>query len=196
MSENLTQLNLLIRKEADDLLYRKGVFEILSKYGNVHISGSYSLDLMTWRDLDLYLETEHVTESAFFELGKELVNILHPIKMSYRNETGRKDKELPNGLYWGIYLGNERKGAWKIDVWAVSSNELQERLEYCEILKRKLTPENRSNILEIKYRCWQHPGYRRSFLSTDIYTAVLSDNVRGYEEFKEYLKLMSSKEEG
>jgi hypothetical protein len=188
MDEDLSQLNLLIQSEADDILYHKGLLEVLRKYGKPHISGSYVLDLMTWRDLDLYLEADHIPEAKFFELGKELVDLLTPVKMSYRNERQGKNEALPIGLYWGIYLGNEREGAWKIDIWAVNSKELQDRLTYCDILKRKLTSVTRRKILQIKSQCWKDPEYRRSFLSIDIYQAVLNHGVSTLYEFKEYLK--------
>ena len=188
MDQDLSQLNLLIRTEADDILYHKGLFETLRKYGIPHIHGSYVLDLMTWRDLDIYLESQPVSTSAFFELGKELVDLLHPVKMSYRNEKEGKNKDLPTGLYWGIYLGDERQGAWKIDIWSIKKSELKERLRYCEILKRRLTSMTRNKILQIKSQCWKDTAYRRSFHSADIYTAVLDNGVCGYEEFREYLK--------
>jgi hypothetical protein len=37
--------------------------------------------------------------------------------MHYRDETIARTPGLPSGLYWGVYLGNERDGAWKIDIW-------------------------------------------------------------------------------
>src|SRR2546421_4696272 len=171
-AENLSELNLSIHKEADEILHRKGLLEVLKQFGTPHISGSYALDLMTWRDLVIYLENDHISESTFFELGRQIEKLLHPLKMSYRNERLARSKGLPNGLYWGIYLGDERKGAWKIDIWAVEPPELQDLLNYCSDLKTKLTPETRNKILEIKSQCWKNPEYRRSFQSTDIYKAV------------------------
>ena len=58
MDDGVLQLNEELKTEADELLYKKGVFDLLQKYGTPHVTGSYFLNLMTWRDLDIYLETE------------------------------------------------------------------------------------------------------------------------------------------
>ena len=188
MDNSLLVQNDLIKKEADEILTGKRLLSILNLFGTPHISGSYALNLMTWRDLDIYLEVENISKSDFFILGKKIEAIFNPIKMSFRNEIIGKTKGLPNGLYWGIYLGNERLGAWKIDIWAVKSFECKRLLNYCTTIQKKLTPENSFQILNIKSRCWQDPEYRRSYTSLDIYTAVLEKNITTFGAFKKYLK--------
>ena len=187
MREDLSQLNLKIRKEADSILYTQGLKLILDDYGTAHVSGSYELNLMTWRDLDIYLES-NISEEQFFEMGNKLAQLLKPVKISFRNERIARTKGLPNGLYWGIYLGNERAGSWKIDIWAVDTKELESLLEYRNKIKNRLTETTRKRILDIKSQCWQNPKYRKSFTSTDIYDAVLDDCISCYDEFQLYLK--------
>src|SRR5437868_8420542 len=109
MPAPLEDLNRQIKNEADEILYTRGIFNILSSYGRPHISGSYDLNLMTWRDLDIYLEVDSVSLNDFFILGGKIAEVMHPVKMSFRNELAGKTQGLPSGLYWGIYLGNERK---------------------------------------------------------------------------------------
>jgi len=187
MREDLSQLNLKIRKEADSILYTQGLKLILDDYGTAHVSGSYELNLMTWRDLDIYLES-NISEEQFFEMGNKLAQLLKPVKISFRNERIARTKGLPNGLYWGIYLGNERAGSWKIDIWAVDTKELESLLEYRNKIKNRLTETTRKRILDIKSQCWQNPKYRKSFTSTDIYDAVLDDCISCYDEFQLYIK--------
>jgi hypothetical protein len=181
-------LNTTIKQEADELLFEKGLFGILNQFGEPHISGSYSLDLMTWRDLDIYLEVEHISESDFFKLGGMIASAFSPVKMSFRNEKLAKTNGLPDGLYWGIYLGNERAGAWKIDVWAMDKSECNRLLKHCDLIQDDLTPDKAEIIMQIKSACWQDPEYRRSFSSTDIYDAVLHNKVSSINEFRIYLK--------
>jgi hypothetical protein len=188
MIEDVSSLDILIRKEADQMLYEKGLFALLRNYGTPHITGSYDLELMTWRDLDIYLESNTISEAEFFELGKELVNLLDPVKMSYRNERRAATVGLPSGLYWGIYLGDERRGAWKIDIWTMETEELGQRIKFCTNIKSRLTPDTKKAIMEIKSQCWTNPAYRRSFSSTDIYTAVLDHRITGMQEFENYLR--------
>ena len=186
------QLNELIKKEADEILNEKGLLGILKQFGKPHVSGSYSLDLMCWRDLDIYLEAETINETNHFLLGGKIAAAFHPVKMSYRNELISQTKGLPHGLYWGVYLGNERDGAWKIDVWVVDPSACKELLNFCNVIKTKLTPETSRQILEIKSKCWQDSQYRRTYNSSDIYTAVLEKNVTNIEGFKEYLRKLKN----
>jgi hypothetical protein len=191
MGQELIQYGLRIKEEADEILYQKGLMAIVKDYGIPHITGSYALELMTWRDLDIYLESPAITEADFFMLGRKIENALSPVKMSYRNEKIGKTEGLPCGLYWGIYMGNERKGAWKIDIWAMDAKECRQRLQFCDDLAARLTPGNRKKIMEIKSKCWTDPEYRRSYTSLDIYSAVLDKEIGNIEEFRIYISKKS-----
>jgi len=188
MNQTTPDINQQLKDEADDIFYRQGLLAILSKYGVPHLTGSYSLNLMTWRDLDIYIHKENMSETEFFQLGAEINKKFRPVKMSYRNERITQTIELPLGLYWGVYCGNERKGAWKIDIWAVDENECHRLLKFCDDIAAKLTPLSKEIILTIKSNCWQDPEYRRSYMSSDIYKAVLDKRVTSVEEFRSYLK--------
>ena len=188
MNKNYTEINKNIKQEADEILIDKGLLSLLSKYGKPYITGSYALNLMTWRDLDIYLESDVTTEPVFFNLGAEIKSILHPVKMNYRNEIKDRTPGLPTGLYWGIYLGNEREGAWKIDIWAMNKKECRHRIAFCDDLLAQINDDAKEMIFEIKSACWKDPEYRRSYTSRDIYEAVLDNKVRSVEEFKELLQ--------
>ena len=188
MNNSSDILNNTIKSEANTILQEKGLMNILLRFGKPHISGSYSLDLMIWRDLDIYLEVETFSESAHFSLGEKINAALHPVKMSFRNELLGKTKGLPSGLYWGVYLGNERAGAWKIDIWMVHTEECGRLLKYCTDIQTRLTEDYRRIIMEIKSQCWQDPNYRKTFTSSDIYDAVLEHNVCSFRDFKTYIK--------
>jgi hypothetical protein len=188
MYNNYVDINSSIKKEADHILYEQGLLKLLEEFGEPKVSGSYSLDLMTWRDLDIYLVTANIKSIDFFKLGSGIHSLLNPIKMSFRNETIANTSGLPYGLYWGVYLGDERKGAWKIDVWAVEKKEYDRLDKFFIQLKNQLTADHAQTIMEIKSQCWQHPQYRKSFSSMDIYKAVLENNVITLEGFISYLK--------
>jgi hypothetical protein len=191
MSESQQNLNALIKSEADVILYEKGLFDILSSFGTPYVHGSYLLDLMTWRDLDIYLQVDGISSTDFFVLGERICSSFAPVKMSFRNELIAKTKGLPAGLYWGVYLGNERAGAWKIDIWAVTALECERLLQYCATIKEKLNPDAVQRILEIKSECWQDAEYRRSYSSSDIYKAVLDNDVTSMEGFKEHMRMLN-----
>jgi hypothetical protein len=98
---------------------------------------------------------------------------------------------LPPGYYWGIYLGDERAGAWKIDIWQTDRQAFDAVRRFGEDLSARLNDENRAAILAIKAACWQHPEYRRRFTSADIYSAVLDRGVRDVAGF--WAHLLTSK---
>lgn len=187
MEQSLLTLNDQIKREADQLLYEKGLAEILQRYGTPNISGSYELDLMTWRDLDIYLEVKEFSEREFFLLGAEISTILRPVKMHYRNELIARTIDLPLGLYWGVYFGNERAGEWKLDIWCVYEEECKRLLDFCAAIKNRLTPEAKFDIMNIKSQCWTDPQYRRQYTSADIYKAVLEKGVQTVEDFRQTL---------
>jgi hypothetical protein len=161
---------------------------MLETYGLVHVSGSYALNLLVWRDLDIYLVTAGLPLSEFFHLGGQIADLLTPTRMHFRNERVAKTEGLPEGWYWGIYLGNERKGAWKIDVWAVNPAQFMVLDGFRKNVESRLTTSARRKILETKAQCWMKPGYRRTFSSRDIYEAVLGGDVDDLSSFEAYLQ--------
>ncbi|MGM1050716.1 MAG: hypothetical protein ACQEXX_32075 [Bacillota bacterium] len=72
MSSELEKLNLIIKTEADGILHENGLIRVLNIFGKPFVSGSYFLNLMTWRDLDIYLSNDEMNEESFFELGKNI----------------------------------------------------------------------------------------------------------------------------
>jgi hypothetical protein len=171
-----------IRREADQML-ESGLRALIARYGEPHVIGSYSLRLMTWRDLDIHVVRDELDLQAFFSLGGELAALLKPHRMHFRDETLIGTAGLPKGLYWGIYLGDEKAGAWKIDVWATDREDFESVRRFNDGIASRLTDETRAAILAVKTACWRHPQYRRGFTSADVYAAVLDRGVRDVGAF-------------
>lgn len=142
---------------------------------------------MAWRDLDIHVVRETIDRTAFFELGGRLATLLTPVRMQYRDETAAATPGHPAGLYWGVYLGDERAGAWKLDIWTTGAAGLERVLSYCEGIERRLSDSSRRAILGIKADCWRRPGYRLTFSSADIYSAVLDHGVENADQFLAFL---------
>lgn len=106
--------------------------------------------------------------------------------MSFRNELIGKTPHLPKGLYWGVhsFLFDQN---WKIDIWAIDSKELKEKQSVIEKIKHKVNHDNRLTILKLKNQLHNHPLYRKTFFSVDIYDAVLEDKITSSEQFKEWI---------
>ena len=172
-----------LRDEATALL-DGGLRDLLSSYGRLIEHGSYALDLMTWRDLDLYLVVEEMSTARFFELGGRVASLLQPRKVNFRDERAGTEKSLPAGLYWGLYAGE-----WKIDLWAIEAEEARRLMEYESALAARLTEESRRVILAVKSAVCTDTNYRRTFGAKDVYGAVLDGGVRDEEGFRRYLDL-------
>ena len=175
-----------LREEADRLL-SSGLREALDWYGEAHVVGSYALSLMVWRDLDIHIVRADLALPPFFELGARIASLLSPCRMHFRNELLMQTPSLPRGLYWGVYLGDERMGAWKVDVWASDRQAFEATRSFEIELHARLTEGARRTILEIKTAVWNNPEYRRSFSSSDIYNAVLDSGVQDVDGFFAYL---------
>jgi len=185
----LENQNSLITAEANKILYEKGLWTMLSKYGKPAPTGSYALGLMVWRDLDIYLESDEMTRSRFFQLGAEIASALNPQRMHYRNEFLGKTPGLPVGFYWGIYVsGLVSPEEWKIDLWAMDSKQREEFKKADDALKAQIDDKNRLIILEIKSHFYTHPEYRRKFSGLDIYQAVIKNDIKSVAEFAGWLE--------
>lgn len=176
-----------LRAEGERLL-ASGLRTVLEDYGDVHVIGSYALHLMVWRDLDIHIVQPAIDKTRFFELGGRIAELLVPHKMHYRDETIAATEGLPRGLYWGVYLGDERRGAWKIDIWATDAKGFEPTREYGERLSNRLTDTTRDLILRLKSEVWRHPQYRREFASGDVYSAVLDHGVSDIAGFWQFLR--------
>ena len=60
-------------------------------------------------------------------------------------------------------------------------------VEQCEALTSRLTPDFRTRILTIKSAVWNHPAYRKTISSQDVYDAVLHHAVTTVDEFWAYI---------
>ena len=173
-----------IKNEADELLNKYQVVEILSKYGQVNFTGSYKLDLMYKKDVDISLINNNLSVENFTQLGKELIDKLNTPIVYYRNTRITPVENRPeNSLYWGIKTDD-----WFIDLWGMSV-EIYERAEkYIEEIKSQLTKENRLIILRLKNEFIKKKSYGISFNSRELYDAVLNHKVKDSEHFNLYLE--------
>ena len=183
--EQLNHVSKTLMAEADELLYQRGLLAVLQRYGKAYITGSYFLNTMTWRDLDLYVDGTGMSDEDFFLLGSDIAGAIEPGKMHYRNEFILRSG-LPRGKYWGVYT--DILGApWKIDLWVLETSLCEQYMAVAEDLKARMDEESRLAILDIKGQVCGHPDYRKKFLSVDVYDAVLKDGVRGMEGFSKWL---------
>ena len=185
-SPDLIQQDHSLRTEADTLVDRHSVLELLHQYGVPHLSGSYAMRLMTWRDLDIYLAMTELKIDRFLELGQRLATALKPRKASYIDHLHFPSTEGVKGLYWGIHTGMPHEGGWKIDLWGVTPDVAAERVAYCDRLQAKMTGKMREQVLTIKQVVCRHPRYRDTVTSQDVYDSVIMGGAVTVEDFWSY----------
>ncbi len=175
-----------LRADADALLQRYGLLDMLRVHGKPRISGSYAMRLMTWRDLDIYLAMPEVSVERFLELGQKIATTLRPRKASFTDHVNFPSTEGIAGLYWGIHTGMLNDGGWKIDLWGVPADVASERVAYCDKIDAAMTNEMRRHVLAIKHVVCRHPRYRDTVTSQDVYDAVMTGGATTVEEFWSY----------
>lgn len=179
----------LLHEEASKLLNKEGLLPMLNAFGTTSVIGSYTLDTMTWPDIDISMNLPNDQNvKLFFELGKRIATKFEITKMSYSNHFIRNFPGFDHGLYWGIqlrYAGRE----WKIDLWGYDDTDYQTHIADFDALHRQLQQADRAAILRIKHVICQHPDYRGNvYNSMAIYRAVLEDKVESVDEFKAWVE--------
>lgn len=173
-----------IKKEAEELLSKYKVLETLQNFGEVQFTGSYELDLMYKKDIDLSIINDNLTVEDFLQLGKELIDKLSTPTVYYRNTRITPIAQRPeNGLYWGINTGD-----WWIDIWAMNESVYKRAECYISEIKSKLNSQNRIIILQLKNELLSLNLYGNEFGSRELYDAVLNNNVNSVQSFEKYLK--------
>ena len=90
-----------------------------------------------------------------------------------------------------LQLGDERQGAWKLDLWFLDAAGYEKHPKYCDVLRLRLNAETRSAILEIKEVYWRRREYRDTITSDLIYRPVLDHDVRTVHDFERFLDINS-----
>ena len=181
----------LIKKEAEELLLDNSTLETLNNFGEVKFTGSYELDLMYKKDIDISLVNDNLSVSDFTQLGKELIDKLNTPTVYFRNTRITPVARRPeNALYWGI-----KTGEWFLDIWAMNRDVYSRAEKYIEEVKSKLTTQNKIIILQLKADLLKTKTYGNRFSSRELYDGVLNHGVKNVNQLNEYLIKQSSTNE-
>jgi hypothetical protein len=172
------------------ILYKEGLYNILSKLGNPQIVGSYDLDLLVKPDIDIYIPVDKYDIERYFEVCTEIANRIKPIRMKYIDQSIAQFEEFKfeTGYFLGINFKRDNI-RWSIDVWLFTKDIFKEKIAYHNSIKEKINEINRKIIIEIKSSIYKNPNYR----SVDLYESVLFDNVKSLEDFHKWYEKKYSK---
>lgn len=174
-----------LKNKAEEILKDLDLIKHLQKYGEVNFVGSYALNLIVKKDIDIV-----VTSSMDYQDFLEFVNYLFPLSNVYNLylQDFRKSihPERPQGIYCGIQYLVKPDIFWKIDVWFLpkEGNGAKKLVDW---VKERLTDENRKIILKIKNEMLE-TKHGKEISGMDVYKAVLEHKVTDLEGFRVYLK--------
>lgn len=171
-----------LKKDAQALLNNTKIILILSKYGEVNLTGSFVYNLMTWRDIDLCLSVEKPNIGLLLKIGKEIAVIKNISSMYFVNEYTKRKKRNPRAMSWRVKFYTGKK-EWKIDILVSTPNVIKKLIRADEKIIKQLTKEKRDYILRIKHELTKLKEYRQKFCAIDIYRAVLQDNISTIKEW-------------
>jgi hypothetical protein len=178
-----------LRNEASNLLNHEGLLPLLKSFGTTRVIGSYTLDTMTWRDIDISMKLPDAQDvPLFFEIGRKIATKFQITKMSYSNHFIRNFPGYDHGLYWGIRL-HYAEQVWKIDLWGYGETDYHKHMADFDTLHNQIQKADRNVILRIKHAISQRPDYRGDvYNSMAVYQAVLTEKVTSLEEFNAWIE--------
>lgn len=185
--EQLLQRQRLLQGEAQRVLEELNLIALLSKGGVLRQTGSSTLGLMVWRDIDLQVSSPGLSIEQAFTLLHPL--LIHP-RVKHVRYFHQSDHFKLTGLderyFFMVFYEQEGQAEWKLDISFWLGEGIHPEPVH-EAIEQQLTPETRLSILQIKEVWYQLPAYRSEVYSTDIYDAVLQHGVRTLPEFDHYL---------
>ena len=150
-----------IYSEANRFFIDKGFESLFKNYGEVFFTGSYALNTMTWRDVDLQILPKKGIDprTALLEILSFYFNDPHIIKSQFINFLGDYKPTMPRGLYLGMnFLSPSHGGNWKMDIWILNEKDFEKNRAFMNSLKALINDDLRNIILEIKYKLMGKDG--------------------------------------
>ena len=178
-----------LHAEARQLLVEKGFEAALRDFGEFSYVGSYALNLMTWRDIDMLVIEDHDTLENFSKLILQFSKDSAFLEEKMVRFAGTYRTEWPRGVYLRFKFDYpEFGGEWKIDLWALKKDEYDKTLEYLQELGLKLTPKKRELILEMKHEFMKDLGRVPQKVSHLLYQAILLEEISDKHRLRERFK--------
>jgi hypothetical protein len=177
-----------LRRAADDFLARIELVERLTRFGEVEFLGSYALDVMNRRDIDLHL----AVESPRFDMVHELLDILRPhgfTRFWIYDNLSRACAADPAHIvceavyrYWDDAIQPAERWTVAVSISTAQEKEICFRIQRHIALALERDPSLRAVITRLKFQLQEAYG-ERHFRGIDVYQAVVDKGFRSVEEF-------------
>ena len=186
-SMDILELSQQHQQAAWEILENTGIIPAWESIGaTVHIVGSLKSGLMMKNlDIDLHIYTEKLDVSAGFSVMRQLAEGLPLREIQYRNGMDTEEECIE----WHALYEDKNLNVWKFDMIHIRKGSKYDGVveKVTDAIVRRLTPELRKTILQIKYDVpdgMMIPGI-------EIYHAVFSGGVNNYKELEQWRKINS-----
>ena len=172
-----------LRQEADLVLQKVRLYEILEPYGRVVPTGSYYLDVMIYPDIDLYISKVSVEE--LFAIGAQLARCELVCQIVFERS---RTADLPGGLYLKPRIEYGEWGRpWKIDVWSLQDRVIDEKMAEMLRFKQAMTAEVKERIVRYKYSILTASRRTPMYSGYHICRAFIDEGLTDFEAVTQYL---------
>lgn len=175
----LLELSHQMRESAMAVLNNLNVINICQRIGGlVNIVGSLQSDLMlNHRDIDLHFYTDEPMVERSFAFMKEVAKNNAVKDIQYKNLLDTKGACIE----WHLWYESEDKHIWKLDIIHIRKGSYYDGFfeSVTDKIIKKLTPETKEAILQIKYEL----GENSDVPGIQIYYAVLEHGIKRYADF-------------
>ncbi len=172
-----------LRQEADLVLQRVGVYDILRPYGRIVPTGSYFLDVMAYPDIDLMMSK--VSIEQLFQIGGRLASSDMVFQVVFEKS---RDANLPGGLYLKPRIDYGEWGRpWKIDIWSLDDPIIDRQMESMERFKSKMVGALREQIIRYKLSIMTDEKRTPMYSGYFIYKAFIDEGMSDFQQVTRYL---------
>ena len=170
-----------IQETAHKILESSKLFQLWEDIGaEVYLVGSLKTGLLIHKDIDIHVYTEEVSIQDSFAVMAKLADRLNLTDIQYKN--GLETEE--ECLEWHALFEDKNKDCWKLDLIHIRKSSMYDGVveRVTDTIAKKLTPELRQTILQIKYDMPKNaliPGI-------EVYHAVFTGGVKTYKELMQW----------
>lgn len=170
-----------IEESCARLLYGSGLFSLLGEYGEAHVVGSFVMNTMAERDLDIDVLNDTMSDEKLYRLTGELLAKYRPLWYEAKRDITDEGKTV---WFHGFELEHEGE-RWNVDIWFFDRETISKAESFCSAIKRRLDGDAalRSRIIAVKKELIARGLYAfDKYNSMDVYAAVLERGAKCADE--------------
>ncbi len=173
----------ILKQEADLVLQKVGVYDILRPYGRIVPTGSYFLDVMVYPDVDLLMSK--VSVEQLFQIGGRLASSDMVFQVVFAKS---REANLPGGLYLKPRVDYGDWGRpWKIDIWSLDDPIIDRQMEPVTRFKSKMVGPIREQIIRYKLSIMTAEHRTPMYSGYFIYKAFIDEGITDFQQVTRYL---------